>query len=120
MTRNNRNEPPSPALNPGCECMATLLRLRRAGCNVGSTAMKNGFLRLISVAALCALATQASAAILIYDAALGNFESPPTGSPGTGFAQVTIDTAANTMDVMVTFSGFTFRTTASHLHCCTA
>jgi hypothetical protein len=82
--------------------------------------MKNGFLRLILGAALCALATQASAAILIYDAALGNFESPPTGSPGTGFAQVTIDTAANTMDVMVTFSGLTSGTTASHIHCCTA
>jgi hypothetical protein len=81
--------------------------------------MKNGFLRLILGAALCALATQASAAILIYDAALGNFESPPTGSPGTGFAQVTIDTAANTMDVMVTFSGLTSGTTASHIHCCT-
>ena len=82
--------------------------------------MKYGFLRLILGAALCALATQASAAILIYDAALGNFESPPTGSPGTGFAQVTIDTAANTMDVMVTFSGLTSGTTASHIHCCTA
>ena len=82
--------------------------------------MKNGFLRLILGAALCALATQASAAILIYDAELGNFESPPTGSPGTGFAQVTIDTAANTMDVMVTFSGLTSGTTASHIHCCTA
>src|SRR2546430_10646099 len=82
--------------------------------------MKNGFLRFISVAALCALATQASAAILIFDAALGNFESPPTGSPGTGFAQVTIDTAANTMDVMVTFSGLTSGTTASHIHCCIA
>jgi len=41
--------------------------------------MNNGFLRFISVAALCALATQASAAILIYDAALsGPAESPPT------------------------------------------
>jgi hypothetical protein len=70
-------------------------------------------------AALCAFATQASAEILIYEAALGNFESPPTGSPGTGFAQVTIDTAANTMDVMVTFSGLTSGTTASHIHCCT-
>jgi len=82
--------------------------------------MKNGFLRLILGAALCALATQASAAILIYDAELGNFESPPTGSPGTGFAQVTIDTAANTMEVNVTFSGLTSGTTASHIHCCVA
>ena len=82
--------------------------------------MKNGFLRFISVAALCLLATQASASIVIYDATLGNFENPPTGSMGTGFAQVTIDTAANTMEVNVTFSGLTSGTTASHIHCCVA
>src|SRR5258708_34720805 len=82
--------------------------------------MKNGFLRLISVAALCALATQASAAILIYDAAPGNFESPPTGSPGTGFAPVTIDNAADTMDVMGTFSGLHSGDAASHTHSSTA
>ena len=53
--------------------------------------MNNGFLRFISVAALCALATQASAAILIYDAALsGPAESPPNASPGIGFAEVTL------------------------------
>jgi hypothetical protein len=66
------------------------------------------------------LATQASASIVIYDATLGNFENPPTGSMGTGFAQVTIDTAANTMEVNVTFSGLTSGTTASHIHCCVA
>ena len=82
--------------------------------------MKNDFLRFISVAALCLLATQASAAILIYDATLGNFESPPTGSAGIGFAEVEIDSIANTMRVRVTFSGLTSVTTASHIHCCTA
>jgi hypothetical protein len=75
----------------------------------------------MSVAALCALATQASAAILIYDAALsGPAESPPNASPGTGFAEVTLDTIANTMRVEVTFSGLIAPTTASHIHCCTA
>ena len=82
--------------------------------------MKNGFLRLISVIGLCLLATQASATILIYDAALGNFEAPPSGSPGIGFAEIDIDTIANTMRVRVTFSGLTSGTTASHIHCCTA
>jgi hypothetical protein len=82
--------------------------------------MKNGFLRIISGAALCVLATQASASIVIYDATLGNFENPPTGSLGTGFAEVTIDTAANTMEVFVTFSGLTSGNTASHIHCCIA
>jgi len=82
--------------------------------------MKNGFLRIISGAALCVLATQASASIVIYDAPLGNFENPPTGSTATGFAEVTIDTAANTMEVNVTFSGLTSGNTASHIHCCVA
>ncbi len=83
--------------------------------------MKNGFLRFISVAALCALATQASAAILIYDAALsGPTESPPNASPGTGFAEVTVNDIADTMRVQVTFSGLVAATTASHIHCCTA
>jgi hypothetical protein len=76
--------------------------------------MKNGFLRFISAAAFCALATQASAAILIYDATLLG------SSPGTGFAQVTIDSVADTMRVQVTFSGLLGTTTASHIHCCTA
>jgi CHRD domain-containing protein/PEP-CTERM motif-containing protein len=81
--------------------------------------MKNNFLRIISVIASCLLATQASAAILVYDATLGNFESPATGSPGTGFAEVTIDNVADTMKVVVAFSGLTSGTTASHIHCCT-
>lgn len=80
--------------------------------------MKNGFLRIISGAALCVLATQASASIVVYDATLGNFENPPTGSAGTGFAEVDIDNVLNTMRVQVTFSGLTSGTTASHIHCC--
>src|SRR5258707_13958451 len=83
--------------------------------------MNNGFLRFISVAALCALATQASAAILIYDATLsGPAESPPNASPGTGFAEVTINDVTDMMRVQVTFSGLVAPTTASHIHCCTA
>src|SRR5260370_24406193 len=83
--------------------------------------MNNGFLRFISVAALCALATQASAASLIYDAALsGPAESPPNASPGTGFAEGTINDVGDTMRVQVTFSGLVATTTASHIHCCTA
>jgi hypothetical protein len=82
--------------------------------------MKNGFLRFIFGAALCALATQASAAILIYEATLsGPSESPSNASPGTGFAEVTLNTIANTMRVEVTFSDLLAPTTASHIHCCT-
>jgi hypothetical protein len=58
----------------------------------------------------------------------GANEFPPTGSPGTGFATVVLDAAANTMQVDVTFSGLLpttstgapSGTTASHIHCCLA
>jgi len=82
--------------------------------------MRNGFLRFISGAAMCVLATHASAAILTYDATLlGSSESPASGSPGTGFAQVTIDPVAETMTVHVTFSGLITNATQSVIHCCT-
>jgi hypothetical protein len=46
-------------------------------------------------------------------------ESPPNGSAGTGSATVIFDLAANSMEVMVSFSGLSGTTTASHIHCCT-
>jgi hypothetical protein len=62
-----------------------------------------------------------SAAIITYDAVLsGSNEVPPTGSPGTGFAIVTVDTSLQTMEVNVTFSGLLSPDTASHIHCCIA
>jgi hypothetical protein len=62
-----------------------------------------------------------SAGIFIFDANLsGPAESPTNASPGTGFAQVTFDNTANTMEVNVTFSGLTGTTTASHIHAATA
>jgi hypothetical protein len=76
---------------------------------------------LIAGLALSIFATQASAAILTFDAILsGTSESPPNSSPGTGFAEVDINTVAQTMRVQVTFSGLLGTTTASHIHCCTA
>ena len=51
---------------------------------------------------------------------IGVAESPPSGSPGTGFAIVIIDPIAHTMEVKVTFAGLLGTTTASHIHCCTA
>ena len=47
-------------------------------------------------------------------------EVPPTGSPGTGTAIVTLDTTAQTLQVQETFSGLGSGTTASHIHCCLA
>ena len=77
---------------------------------------------LTTVAAAMMLAASTAYAVPITFTAnlIGANEVPPTGSPGTGFATVVLDTAANTMHVDVTFSGLTSGTTASHIHCCLA
>ena len=79
---------------------------------------------IVSAAILTAavlLAFSARAVIYTFDANLdGPSESPPNGSPGTGFAQVIFDTTANTMNVDVNFSGLLGTTTASHIHSATA
>ena len=64
----------------------------------------------------------ASATPITYVATLsGPGESPANFSPGTGSAEVIIDTTANTLFVdIISFSGLTAPTTASHIHCCTA
>lgn len=41
-------------------------------------------------------------------------------SPGTGSTTVSVDTAAHTLRVQVSFSGLLGNTTASHIHACTA
>lgn len=47
-------------------------------------------------------------------------QNPPVASPGTGNTVVTWNTATNQMTVLVSFSGLTTGTTASHIHCCVA
>jgi CHRD domain-containing protein/PEP-CTERM motif-containing protein len=57
------------------------------------------------------------AAPIVFTATLaGPNEEPPNGSPGTGFAIVTIDDIADTMRVQVTFADLTTPNTASHIH----
>jgi hypothetical protein len=76
-------------------------------------------LRLTLLTALAA--AYSTAGIITYDAALsGANENPSSGSPGIGFAIVTVDTILNTMEVNVTFSGLEAGDTASHIHCCIA
>jgi hypothetical protein len=56
---------------------------------------------------------------ITYDVIM-NMDSEST-SPGTGFAVITIDTTANTLNIVSeTFTGLVSPTTASHIHCCTA
>ena len=67
------------------------------------------------------LAAYSSAGTITYDAVLSGLnETPMNASPGTGFAIVTIDDIALTMEVNVTFSGLTTVNTAAHIHCCVA
>lgn len=76
---------------------------------------------MVVLAVALLLGTSAIAGPVYYSAnLLGSSESPPVVSPATGFAEVAIDAAANTLTVDVTFTGLIGTTTASHIHCCTA
>ena len=71
--------------------------------------------------AVVLFASTAFASQIMYVADLsGGLEVPPSGSPATGFAEVIVDTVANSMSVSVSFSDLLGTTTASHIHCCTA
>ena len=81
--------------------------------------MRNRKLAFAAFAALCFLT--ASAHAQVYTAFLsGPAESPPNASPGTGFAQITLNLAMHTFNVQVNFTGLTGTTTASHIHAATA
>ncbi len=83
--------------------------------------MKTPLLTIIASIALLAICPAAYATTITYIAVMdGASENPPVVTPGTGFDQVIIDDVAQTMEVMVTFSGLIATTTASHIHCCTA
>jgi hypothetical protein len=75
----------------------------------------------VVIVAMMGLARSASADFIVYTATLnGPSESPPNASPGTGTAEVDVDTTANTMRVRVTFAGLLANSTASHIHAATA
>jgi hypothetical protein len=78
--------------------------------------------RVLAVAALAAglIAAPAHAFIIVWDLDLtGAQESPPTGSPGTADALITVDTVLNTMRVQTTWQNLLAGTSAAHIHCCT-
>ena len=83
--------------------------------------------RLIGVGALSILAlglAPAAHAVPVsftVEAVLSGLnENPVNASPGSGFAEVDVDTVAHTMRVRVTFSDLVGPTTAAHIHCCVA
>jgi hypothetical protein len=66
-------------------------------------------------------AAPAQAAILNFSTTLsGANEVTPNMSPATGAATVTVDDVANTMRVVIDWSGLQGDSTAGHIHCCTA
>jgi hypothetical protein len=70
-----------------------------------------------SITVLLLLAPAAFPGTINYIATLSG--AGESTSSGTGFADVLLDTTANTFKVDVSFSGLTSGTTASHIHCCT-
>ena len=74
---------------------------------------------LMLIAALMLPATATYGKPLTFTATLTQaLEVPPTGSPATGSATITLDPTANTLRVQVTFSGLTSNTIMAHIHCC--
>ncbi len=69
-------------------------------------------------AALVFMAPRAQAApILVYEAFLaGANETPPNGSPATGFGTLTLNAAMNQAMIELTWSNLTAPTTAAHIH----
>ena len=76
--------------------------------------------RLLCISAfVLALTSVGFAAPITFTGLLsGANENPATGSPGTGSAIVTYDSATHMLSVDVTFSGLGTGTIASHIHCC--
>jgi hypothetical protein len=61
----------------------------------------------------------ANATIMVFTGELsGANEIPPVSPAGTGFVEVVLDTTAQTLHEIVTFSGLTAPDTAAHIHCC--
>jgi hypothetical protein len=71
----------------------------------------------LALLVLLCLSGIAQGQLIISTATLdGPSEFPVNASPGTGFATVTYDTIAHTLELDVTFSGLLGTTTASHIH----
>ncbi len=82
---------------------------------------KHPSIRLLPGILLLLLCSPAYATMYHFDTALsGAAESPANASPAIGDANVFYDDVAQTMRVVVNFSGLTAGATASHIHAATA
>lgn len=81
--------------------------------------MKRSLSLLGVIVTVLAVFSVAKADNLVFGTILtGSQEVPPTGSAGTGSAQVSFDTVTHLLTVRVSFSGLGTGTVASHIHCC--
>jgi hypothetical protein len=74
-------------------------------------------LQLVAIALLYASRAWATP-VTLSTALSGLNENPAVASAGTGLATVTLDPDAQTLQLVVTFSGLTSPDTAAHIHCC--
>ncbi len=73
----------------------------------------------LALAAALLIALPARATLLNFHVNLsGANEVPPTPSPATGFADLTLDTITNDLTGHIEFSGLLAGTSAAHIHCC--
>jgi len=83
--------------------------------------MKRSLFALLLAAAMLVAAPSARATLIFIHVDLRpTNEVPPTASNGTGFADLLLDTVAQTLQGHIVFSGLTSNTTAAHIHCCLA
>jgi hypothetical protein len=89
---------------------------------VGGISNMRKSLWIIALLFAATVAPKVRADVTTYQVTLtGPGESPPNATPGTGFAVITIDINANTLNIVsYTFTGLTSPATASHIQCCTA
>lgn len=71
---------------------------------------------LLLIAVLSWGAPLAAAPVTFIADLTGPSEEPPNASPGSGFAEITIDSVLHTLRVVVTFSDLTAFNTAAHIH----
>lgn len=83
--------------------------------------MKRSLFSLVLAAAMLVAAPSARATVIFIHVDLrGTNEFPANASTGTGFADLQLDTVAQTLQGHIVFSGLTGVTTAAHIHCCLA
>ena len=81
--------------------------------------MRTAVLTLLAALALVATPAGHTAVIPFHLELSGDNEVPPNASPGTGSADIELDTVLRTLSLDVTFAGLLAPTTAAHIHCCT-